>query len=78
MSIEQNKRASGVKIAVGYLSHMLITLFNALMDEHPEYRKYIPILTEETVRSVIAKIGMRIKTQAVVDIVMGRYDLIKK
>lgn len=57
---------------------MLITLFNALMDEHPEYRKYIPILTEETVRSVIAKIGMRIKTQAVVDIVMGRYDLIKK
>ena len=48
------------------------------MDEHPEYRKYIPILTEETVRSVIAKIGMRIKTQAVVDIVMGRYGLIKK
>lgn len=27
MSIEQNKRASGVKIAVGYLSHMLITFF---------------------------------------------------
>ncbi|MBE5950278.1 MAG: hypothetical protein E7260_01645 [Lachnospiraceae bacterium] len=27
MSTEQNKRASGVKIAVGYLSHMLITFF---------------------------------------------------
>ncbi len=57
---------------------MLISLFNELMTEHPEYRKYIPKLTEETVRNTIAKIGMRVKTQAIVDVVIGRYNLIKK
>lgn len=57
---------------------MLISLFNDLMKEYPEYRKYIPELTEELVRNTITKIGMRVKTQAIVDIVMGRYKLIQK
>ena len=57
---------------------LLISLFNELMDEHPEYRKYLPILSEDTVRKVLAKLNMRVKTQVVVDIVMGRYKLIKK
>lgn len=57
---------------------MLISLFNDLLTEHTEYRKYIPTLTENTVRETIAKIGMRVKTQAVVDLVMGRYGLIQK
>lgn len=57
---------------------MLINLFNELLDEHPEYKEYIPTLTENMVRSVLAKLNMRVKTQAVVDIVMGRYKLIKK
>lgn len=57
-------------------SDMLIALFGDLLTEHPEYREYIPTLTEEMVRSVISKIGMRVKTQAVVDLVMGRYRLV--
>lgn len=57
---------------------MLISLFNDLMNEYPEYRKYIPKLSEEVVRKTITKIGMRVKTQAIVDVVMGRYGLIQK
>ena len=57
---------------------LLIRLLGELMDEHPEYRKYLPTLSEDTVRTVLAKLNMRVKTQAVVDIVMGRYKLIKK
>lgn len=55
---------------------MLVMLFNDLLDEYPEYRKVIPQMTEELIRETIAKAGMRVKTQAVVDIVMSRYALI--
>lgn len=57
---------------------LLISLFNALIREYPQYRKYIPELSEEIVRKTIAKIGMRVKTQTIVDLVMGRYALIQK
>jgi len=56
---------------------LLISLFNELLDEHPEYREYLPMLTEEKVRGVIAKLNMKVKTQTIVDYVMGRYALIK-
>lgn len=56
---------------------MLITLFNDLMDEYPAYRAYIPELTEETVRDVLDRLNMKVKTQVIVDLVMKRYDLIK-
>ncbi len=56
---------------------ILISLFNDLMKKYPEYKKYIPLLTEDTVLTVISKIGMRVKTQAIVDFVMGRYNLVK-
>ena len=69
-------------IARGYpakpkASDMLVRLFSEVMEEYPEYREYLPEITEGTVRDVIAKLRMRVKTQAVVDIVMGRYNLIK-
>ena len=57
---------------------LLIRLLGELMDKHPEYKEYIPTLTENMVRSVLTKLNMRVKMQAVVDIVMGRYKLIKK
>ena len=56
---------------------MLISLFNDLMDEYPDYRAYIPELTEETVRDVLDRLNMKVKTQVIVDLVMKRYDLIK-
>ena len=56
---------------------MLISLFNELMDEHSDYREYIPEVTEDTVRDVIAKLNMKVKTQIVVDLVVGRYLAVK-
>ena len=56
---------------------MLITLFCELVETFPEYKKYIPVVSEALVRGVIAELHMRVKTQAVVDIVMSRYELIK-
>ena len=55
---------------------LLIVLLNDLLDEYPEYRAYLPEVTEEAVRDTIAKMGMRVRTQDVVDLVMGRYRLI--
>ena len=56
---------------------MLISLFNELMDEYPNYRAYIPNVTETTVREVLEKLNMKVKSQVVVDLVVGRYNLIK-
>ena len=69
-------------IARGYpakpkASDLLIQLFNEALEEYPEYREYLPEIKEETVREVIANLHMRVKTQSVVDLVMGRYHLIK-
>ena len=53
-------------------------LFNDLLDEYPEYREVIPEVKEELVRETIAKVGMRVRTQDVVDIIMSRYELIAR
>ena len=57
---------------------LLISLFNELMEEYPQYRSFIPEVTESMVREVIEGLHMRVRTQAVVDLVMKRYDLITK
>ncbi len=66
-------------IARGYPSKpkakdLLITLFNEVMEEYPEYRDLIPDLTEETNRNVLEKINMKVRTQIIVDFVMSRYN----
>ena len=55
---------------------MLISLFNELMEQCPDYRAYIPDLTEETVRNVLQKLNMKVKSQLIVDLVMGRYSFL--
>ena len=57
---------------------MLISLFNELMEEYPSYREYIPEVTDETVRKVLDKLNMKVKSQIIVDLVVGRYELITK
>ena len=57
---------------------MLISIFNELMEARPNYRAYIPLVTEEIVRDVIAKLNMKVKSQIIVDLVVGRYSLIEK
>ncbi|MBQ8209430.1 MAG: hypothetical protein IJZ35_02465 [Clostridia bacterium] len=69
-------------IARGYPSKpkskdLLITLFNELMNEYPKYKQYIPTLTEDTVRNVLEKINMKVKSQVITDLVMSRYKSIR-
>lgn len=58
-------------------SDMMISLFKEVIREYPEYKKYIPVLTEETIRKVLDKINMKVRTQVIIDIVMARYNFIK-
>ena len=69
-------------IARGYPSKpkskdLLITLFNELMDEYPEYKEFIPELTEDTIRNVLDTINMKVRSQTIIDFVMSRYNSIK-
>lgn len=57
---------------------LLIKLFNEFIKSNPEYKKYIPTLTEQTVRDVIADLHMRVRTNEIVDLVMKRYEMINK
>lgn len=57
---------------------LLITLLNEFLDEYPEYRQFIPDLTEQTVFDAIDRIHMKVRTQTVVDFIMKRYALIQK
>lgn len=68
-------------IARGYPSKpgskdLLITLFNELLQEYPEYKQYIPEVDEEKIRNVLEKINMKVKTQTIIDLVMNRYKAI--
>lgn len=53
---------------------MLISLFHELMEEYPNYRAYIPQVTEDVVREVIAQLNMRVRSQFIVEFVLGRYE----
>ena len=57
---------------------LLIKLFNEFIKSNPEYKKYIPTLTEQTVRNIIADLHMRVRTNEIVDLVMKRYEMINK
>ena len=57
---------------------VLITMFNELMEEYPTFRSYIPQVTEETVRKILNKLNMKVKSQLVVDLVTKRCELITK
>ena len=70
-------------IARGYPSKtgnkdILITMFNELMDEYPNFRSFIPQVTEETVKIILSKLNMKVKSQLIVDLVMKRYNMIDK
>lgn len=56
---------------------VLISIFNDLMEEHPNYRVYIPEITESMVRAVIEKLNMKVKSQIIIDLVVRRYNLIR-
>ena len=57
---------------------LLITLFNELIAEHPEFRELIPVVTEDIIRDVLKKLNMKVRSQVIVDFVLKRYELIAK
>ena len=59
-------------------SDILIVLFNELMGEYPEYKKYIPEINENILRTTLEKVNMKVKSQEIVDLILSRYNLIDK
>lgn len=56
---------------------LLIKLFNEVLDNHPEYRSYIPNITEADVRKCIDSLHMRVKKDVIAQMIMSRYSFIK-
>jgi hypothetical protein len=48
------------------------------MNAYPDYRASNSTLTVNTVRGVLDKLHMRVRSQEIVELVMGRYGLIRK
>lgn len=57
-------------------SDLLIALFNELMEKYPEYKNYLPNVTEQMIKEVIDKLSMKVKSQVIVDFVVNRYQAI--
>ena len=55
---------------------LLISLFRDVMDTYPEYKEYIPTVTEEIIDAVIEKINMKVKAKEIKEYVLARYNLI--
>ena len=45
------------------------------MDAYPEYKEYIPTVTEEIIDTVIQKINMKVKAKEIKEYVLARYKL---
>lgn len=57
---------------------VLIRLFNELLGENNNYKSYIPELTAEILRHVLSMLNMKVKSQFIVDYVLGRYGQITR
>lgn len=57
---------------------MLIRLFNELLAENSDYKSHIPPLTIKTIRNVLLKLHMKVKSQFILDYVAARYVQIVK
>lgn len=55
---------------------LLISLFNEVINEYPEYKKYIPKLTEDILRNVMSKVNMRVKSKQIIEYIWSRYNSI--
>lgn len=70
-------------IARGYPSNpksndLLIKLFNEVLENHPEFKAYLPEIREADVRKCVEELHMRVKKEAIVQLIMNRYNRINK
>ncbi len=54
----------------------LITLFNQVLETYPQYKDFLPNLSEQIVKTVIGRVNMKVKSQVIIDLVMNRYHAI--
>lgn len=47
------------------------------MEKYPEYKEYLPTVTEQMIKKVISKLNMKVKSQVIVDFAIKRYQAIK-
>ncbi len=57
---------------------ILICLFNEFTDNHTEFKKYLPIVTEDILKSVLETVNMKVRRKDIIEILMKRYALIQK
>ena len=57
---------------------ILICLFNEFIDNHTEFKKYLPIVTEDILKSVLETVNMKVRRKDIIEILMKRYALIQK
>lgn len=57
---------------------ILVKLFNELMEYDESLKGYIPEVNEDLIKSVIKKVGMRVKTNLVLDFIMNGYKQIER
>ena len=55
---------------------LLIRLFNELLENHPEFKAYLPELDELTVKKILDKLNMKVKRQEIIAFVIDRYNMI--
>lgn len=53
---------------------LLVTLFDELLGKYPQYKEFIPEVTEQTVKTTVEKLNMKVKSKTVIDLVMSRYN----
>jgi len=85
MKFKKISKKQIIKIIMSVLSIVLVvaflfglTKFSSNIEQLRQYNslKEYPEVTEEIVRDVIAKLNMKVKSQVIVDLVVGRYELI--
>lgn len=57
---------------------ILISLFNEFISNHPEYKKFIPTVTEKIITDILEDLNMKVRRKEIVNLIMKRYEMIKK
>lgn len=57
---------------------ILVRLFNEFISNHPEYKEFIPKVTEEMIMSIISELNMKVKSREIVALIMKRYDRVSR